>query len=82
MRSESKNALSAVLFTEGLVVGQCWEKLKPQGPKGGSRSPAAQDAAPPAPPAPPAAMMDMLSMDDEPAAKPHPKPQVDLSPKP
>ena len=30
----SKNAFSAVLSTEGRVVGPCWEKLKPKGPKG------------------------------------------------
>jgi hypothetical protein len=34
MRSESKDALSAVLSMEGRVVGPCWEKLKPKGPKG------------------------------------------------
>ena len=34
MRSESKNAVSAVLSTEGRVVGICWEKLKPKGPQG------------------------------------------------
>ena len=28
------NAFSAVLSTEGRVVGPCWEKLKLQGPKG------------------------------------------------
>ena len=28
------NAFTAVLFTEGRVVGLCWEKLKPKGPKG------------------------------------------------
>ena len=33
-RSESKNAFSAVLSTEGRVVGLCWEHLKPKGPKG------------------------------------------------
>ena len=33
-RSESINAFSAVLSTEGRVVGPCWEKLKPEGPKG------------------------------------------------
>ena len=33
-RSESKNAFSAVLSTEGRVVGLCWAKLKPKGPKG------------------------------------------------
>ena len=33
-RSESINALSAVLSTEGRVVGLCWEHLKPKGPKG------------------------------------------------
>jgi len=33
MRSGSKNAFSAVLFTEGRVVGLCWAKLKPKGPK-------------------------------------------------
>ena len=32
--SESINAFSAVLSTEGRVVGPCWEKLKPKGPKG------------------------------------------------
>ena len=32
-RSESKYALSAVLSTEGRVVGLCWAKLKPKGPK-------------------------------------------------
>ena len=31
--SESKNAFSAVLYTEGRVVGICWAKLKPKGPK-------------------------------------------------
>ena len=31
---KGNNALSAVLSTEGRVVGPCWEKLKPQGPKG------------------------------------------------
>ena len=31
MRSASKDALSAVLSTEGRVVGSCWEELKPQG---------------------------------------------------
>ena len=30
-RSESKNAFSAVLSTEGRVVGLCWAKLKPKG---------------------------------------------------
>jgi len=30
----SKNAFSAVLSTEGGVVGPCWAKLKPKGPKG------------------------------------------------
>ena len=30
----AKNAFSAVLSTEGRVVGPCWEKLKPKGPKG------------------------------------------------
>ena len=34
MRSESQNDLSAVLSTEGRVVGPCWEKLKPKGPAG------------------------------------------------
>ena len=34
MRSESINAFSAVLSTEGRVVGPCWEHLKPEGPKG------------------------------------------------
>jgi len=29
-----KNAFSAVLSTEGRVVGPWWEKLKPKGPKG------------------------------------------------
>ncbi|KAJ1493303.1 hypothetical protein T484DRAFT_1929448, partial [Baffinella frigidus] len=33
-RSESKHAFFAVLSTEGRVVGLCWEKLKPKGPKG------------------------------------------------
>ena len=33
-RSESINAFSAVLSTEGRVVGLCWEKFKPQCPKG------------------------------------------------
>ena len=28
------NAFSAVLSTEGRVVGPCWEHLKPKGPKG------------------------------------------------
>ena len=28
-----KNAFSAVLSTEGRVVGLCWAKLKPKGPK-------------------------------------------------
>ena len=30
----SKNALSAVLSSEGRVVGPCREKLKPKGPNG------------------------------------------------
>ena len=30
-----QNAFSAVLSTEGRVVGPCWKKLKPEGPKGG-----------------------------------------------
>ena len=34
MRPESKNALSAVLSTEGRVVGPWCGKLNPQGPKG------------------------------------------------
>jgi hypothetical protein len=37
MRSESKNTFSAdpqIFSTEGRVVGSCWEKLKPEGPKG------------------------------------------------
>ena len=34
MRSESKDALSAVLSKEGRAIGPCWEKLKPKGPKG------------------------------------------------
>ena len=34
MRSERKNAFSAVLPTEGRVVGLCWAQLKPEGPKG------------------------------------------------
>jgi hypothetical protein len=38
MRSESKNALSAVLSTEGPVAGPCWEKLKPKGPTGFSEA--------------------------------------------
>ena len=33
---EAKN-LSVILFTEGRVVGLCWEKLKPKGPKGPGR---------------------------------------------
>ena len=33
-RSESKYAFSAVLSTEGRVVGLCWEHLKPKRPKG------------------------------------------------
>ena len=32
-RSESINAFSAVLPTEGRVVGLCWGELKPKGPK-------------------------------------------------
>ena len=34
--SEMKGKLQgrAVLSTEGRVVGPCWEKLKPKGPKG------------------------------------------------
>ena len=28
------NAFFAVLSTEGRVVGLCWQKLKPKGPKG------------------------------------------------
>jgi len=32
-RKGSKTAFSAVLSTEGRVVGPCWEKLKPKGPK-------------------------------------------------
>ena len=32
-RPESKNTLSAVLSTEGRVVGLCWAKLKPNGPE-------------------------------------------------
>ena len=31
---KAKNAFSAVLSTEGRVVGLWWAKLKPQGPKG------------------------------------------------
>ncbi|KAJ1475145.1 hypothetical protein T484DRAFT_3201116 [Baffinella frigidus] len=34
-RSERKKSFPAVLSTEGRVVGICWEKLKPQGPKEG-----------------------------------------------
>jgi hypothetical protein len=34
MRSESKNAFSAVLSTEGRGVGVCWAHLNPKGPKG------------------------------------------------
>ena len=30
---QSKDAFAAVLSTEGRVVGPCWEKLKPKGPK-------------------------------------------------
>ena len=33
-RSEGKKTLSALLSTEGRVVGPCWEKLNPKGPKG------------------------------------------------
>ena len=33
-RSGSENTFSAVLSTEGRVVGPCWEHLKPKGPKG------------------------------------------------
>ena len=33
-RSESRNAFSAVLSTQGRVVGRWWAKLKPKGPKG------------------------------------------------
>ena len=29
-----QHALSAVLSTEGRVVGLCWAKLKPEGPQG------------------------------------------------
>ena len=35
MRSNSMNALYAVLSTEGRLVGPCWEKLRPKGHKGG-----------------------------------------------
>ena len=34
-RRRKQNASSAVLSTEGRVVGRCWAKLKPKGPKGG-----------------------------------------------
>jgi len=34
LKAGSKNAFSAVLSTEGRVLGPCWEKLKPKGPKG------------------------------------------------
>ena len=34
MRSESKNAFSAVLSTEGRVVGLSWAQSKLRGPKG------------------------------------------------
>ena len=35
MRSESENALPAVLSTAGRVAGPCWEKLTPKGPNPG-----------------------------------------------
>ena len=31
--NRKQNAFSAVLSTDGRVVGSCWEKLKPKGPK-------------------------------------------------
>ena len=43
MRPERKIAFPAVLSTEGRVVGICWEKLKPKGPKGARNAPTASE---------------------------------------